>query len=68
MTIDFGFDFIDPDSEYAQNLKHNLSMGDEDGIMIGNCYYTNEMLKEQEEKNKIKDKNFSNFFDPNDIL
>lgn len=69
MTIDLGFDFVEPDSEYDKNRKHNLSVGDEGGIMIGNCYYTNEMIDEIAKKNKDANKKSSDsFFDPNDLV
>ncbi len=66
MTIDFDDGYIDPESEYAKNHKANLAMGDDDGIVIGNCYYTHDMIRKEEEKRKAeaKNKSSSGFFDP----
>ncbi len=66
MSIDLGFDLISPDSEWTKNLKHNESMSDNDGVFLGNCYYTNSMINEVEEKNKNNtNKTTSNIiFDP----
>lgn len=45
MAIDFDDGYIDPDSEYAKNIRANLAMSDESGVFIGNCYYTYEMIE-----------------------
>lgn len=59
MTIDFDDGFIEPDSEYAKNIRNNLSIEDDSGIFIGNCYYTNEMIDEAQKKKEDKKKNTS---------
>lgn len=69
MSIDLGFDFIDRDSEWAKNIKHNDSIIDDDGIFIGNCYHTNSMINEASEKKKTNtNKPSSNItFNPYDL-
>lgn len=69
MSIDLGFDFIAPDSEWAKNIKHNDSISDDDGIFIGNCYHTNSMIDEAAKNSKTNiNKPSSNItFNPCDL-
>lgn len=66
MAIDFDDGYIDPDSEYAKNLRANRAMGDENGIYIGNCYYTHEMIEEDKRKREAANKSSAPFvgYDP----
>lgn len=69
MSIDLGVDFIDQDSECAKNIKYNESMSDDDGIFIGNCYYTNSMIDEAAEKmkNNTNKQPYNIIFNPYDL-
>lgn len=51
MTIDLGFDYIDP--EVQKKIAENTPF--EDGIVIGNCFYTNEEIEKQRKQNEKKE-------------